>query len=270
VPHAKQTRAPLTARTADKYELYQHSVQDAKIEIDFVDKAFRRYRERLPRSLREDFCGTALLCSEWVARSPERTAVGLDLDPKVLAWGTRHNLRPMGDAANRVRLVRQDVRGPLQGSFDAVMAFNFSYWVFTTRRDMRRYFERVRSALGREGMFFIDVYGGWEAQEPMIDRRKIKRRFHYEWQQESFDPITHRVVNHIHFEFPDGSRMERAFTYDWRYWTIPELRELLEEAGFSRVIVYWDRSDSDDYEHYRPTNNATNHPGWLAYLAALR
>ncbi len=269
MPHPKQTRA-LTARNADKHELYQLSVKDAKVEIDFIDKTFRRYRERLPRTLREDFCGSALLCSEWVSRADERTAVGLDLDPRVLAWGRAHNLRPLGDAAERVKLVRQDVRGPLQGRFDVVMAFNFSYWVFTTRAEMRRYFERARGALGPEGAFFIDCYGGWESQEPMVDRRSIKRRFHYEWDQASFDPITHRVVNHIHFEFQDGSRLDRAFTYDWRFWTIPELTGLLEEAGYSEVIVYWDRSDSDDYELYRPTTKARNHPGWLAYIVALR
>jgi hypothetical protein len=135
---------------------------------------------------------------------------------------------------------------------------------------MRRYFEKVRSALGRDGMFFIDLYGGWEAQEPMVDRRKIKRRFIYEWEQELFDPITHRVVNHINFEFKNGSRLDRAFTYDWRFWTLPELSELLEEAGYSRVVVYWDRSPSDDYEDYRPTTRATNHPGWLAYIVGAR
>ncbi len=264
-------RAPaLTAKNADKHVLYQLSVQDAKVEIDFIDEAFERFRGRTPRTLREDFCGTALLCSEWVSRGPERRAVGLDLDARVIAWGQRHNLEPLGDAARRVRLVRQDVRGPSQGRFDAVMAFNFSYWVFTTRDDMRDYFRRVRSALGRDGMFLMDVYGGWEAQQPMTDRRSIKRRFYYEWEQEKFDPITHRVRNHINFEFKNGSRLERAFTYDWRFWTMPELLELCEEAGFSRSIVYWDRSPSDDREDYRPTTRAGNHPGWLAYIVALR
>lgn len=270
MPKTKAPERALTARNADKYELYQWSVQDAQVEIDFIDGTFRRFRGRLPRSLREDFCGTALLCSEWVSRGEQRTAVGIDLDSRPLAWGRRHNLAPLGSIADRVRLVQQDVRGRAQGRFDAVMAFNFSYWVFTTRKEMRGYFEKVRSALGPDGMFFMDVYGGWESQEPMVDRRKIKRRFIYEWDQELFDPITHRVLNHIHFEFKNGSRLDRAFTYDWRYWTLPELRELLEEAGYSRVVVYWDRADSDEEEDYRPTTRATNHPGWLAYVVAVR
>jgi hypothetical protein len=270
VARKRRRRTVPNARTADKYELYELSVQDAKVENDFVDRAFRRARGRLPRSLREDFCGTALLCSEWVQRGQERTAVGVDLDQRVLTWATQHNLAPLGEAAGRVTLLRQDVREPPPGKVDAVMALNFSYWVFTTRDEMRAYFQNVHGSLGREGAFFIDVYGGWESQEPMVDRRSIKRRFTYEWDQALFDPINHRVVNHIHFEFSDGSRLERAFTYDWRYWTVPELRELLMEAGFSDVVVYWDRSNSDDHEDYRPTSRATNHPGWLAYMVALR
>lgn len=260
----------LTAKTADKHELYQLSVQDAAIEIDFIDDAFKKFRGRKPRTLREDFCGTALLCSEWVRRGPERKAVGVDLDAKVIAWGTEHNLKPLGDARKRVRLLRQDVRDPSPGRFDAIMAFNFSYWVFTTRDEMRDYFAKVRRGLATDGAFFLDVYGGWEAVQPMVDSRSIKRRFTYEWDQELFDPITHRVVNHIHFEFKDGTRLDRAFSYDWRFWSIPELEELLAEAGFCRVVVYWDRSNRNDREDYRPTERATNHPGWLAYLVALR
>ena len=53
------------------------------------------------------------------------------------------------------------------------------------------------------------------------------------------------MVNHIHFEFTNGSRLKRAFTYEWRLWTLPEIRELLGEAGFSRSTVYWEDRDAD-------------------------
>jgi SAM-dependent methyltransferase len=260
----------LNARTADKYRLYELSVQDGTVELDFVERAFRRFRGRLPELLREDFCGSALVSAAWASRGGRRRAIGVDLDARVLAWGRRNNLAPLGEAAARVRLVRRDVRNPPPAQVDAALALNFSYWVFKTRDQMRGYFRSVRRSLARDGALFLDVYGGWEAQEPMTDRRSVKRRFTYEWEQELFDPITHRVVNHIHFSFRDGSRIERAFSYDWRYWSIPELTELLTEAGFARTVVYWDRSDTDDEEDFRPTKSATNHPGWLAYLVALR
>ncbi|MCA9599930.1 MAG: class I SAM-dependent methyltransferase [Myxococcales bacterium] len=267
----RKHKAPaFTAKNSDKHVLYQLSVQDAKVEVEFILDAYKKRNKKLPTSLREDFCGTQLICAEWVKSHDKRTATGVDIDKTVLAWGKKHNLAPLGDAEKRVHQLQQDVRAPSRAKFDAICAFNFSYWIFTTRDEMRGYFEKVHKALAPGGVFCIDAYGGWEAVEPMYERRNIKNKFTYVWDQDEFDPITHRVVNHIHFEFKDGSKMNKAFTYVWRYWSLPELAELLSEAGFSNVATYWDRSEEDDEEDYRPTKRAENQPGWLAYMVASR
>jgi SAM-dependent methyltransferase len=264
-------KSRLTAKTADKHLLYQLSVQDATVECDFIDRVFRRKRGRKPRTLLEHFCGTALVCGEWARRGPQRRATGVDIDPKVLAWGRKNNLAKLGDAGERVTLLRQDVRDPVPQRFDAVSAMNFSYWIFRTRTEMRAYFAHVKKLLNKDGIFVLDAYGGWESQEIMQERRRIKGGFTYVWDQNQYDPITHEVVNYIHFEFQNGSKMMRAFEYHWRFWTLPELRELLAEAGFSDVNVYWDCSQKDtDEEDYRPRSRAQNQPGWLAYLVAGR
>jgi SAM-dependent methyltransferase len=261
--------APFTAKTADKHVLYQMSVQDAAVEVDFIASAFSKHRKRKAHTLREDFCGTALICSHWVKSDPKRTAIGVDIDPKVLAWGKAHNIAPLEQDQKRVQLVQQDVRGKVHGNVDAICAFNFSYWIFTTRDAMREYFKKVRTGLVKDGIFCLDAYGGWEAMEPMLEQRSIKRKFTYVWDQDLLDPITHKVVNYIHFEFNDGTKLNKAFRYEWRYWSLPELQELLLEAGFKSVHVYWDQADDDDEEDYRPTLRAENQPGWLAYLVAL-
>ena len=103
----------------------------------------------------------------------------------------------------------------------------------------------------------------------MLEPREIPAGFTYIWDQDSFAPITHDVVNHIHFEFEDGSKLEKAFTYEWRYWSLREVQELLVEAGFNQVRVYWDQSEDDDSEQYLETSRAESQPGWLAYLVAL-
>ena len=268
-PPARAKKPAITARTADKHVLYQLSVQDAKVEVDFIDAVFRSLYKVRPASLLEDFCGTALICSEWVRRSKDRAATGVDIDPKVLAWGKRHNVARLEDAAERVTLLRQDVRDPVRAKFDVVCAFNFSYWVFRTRDEMRNYFRHVRSLLKKRSMFVLDAYGGWEAQQPMQERRRIKGGFTYVWDQNQFDPIGHEVVNYIHFEFKDGSKQRRAFSYHWRFWTLPELAELLREAGFRDVDVWWDTSrETSEEELFRPKLRAKNQPGWLAYIVA--
>src|SRR5262249_7103104 len=112
MPTKKKTRPKkptLTAKNADKHRLYQESVQDTKAEPAFLSRAFQKIRGRPASSLREDFCGTALLCAEWVKKKG-RTAVGIDLDRSVLAWGTTHNLAPIGEPGRRVELRQADVR----------------------------------------------------------------------------------------------------------------------------------------------------------------
>jgi hypothetical protein len=61
----KKLRPPptLSARNADRHSLYQQSVQAPEYEVRFLDKIFRRHTGRKLLQLREDFCGTAYLCS---------------------------------------------------------------------------------------------------------------------------------------------------------------------------------------------------------------
>jgi Spermidine synthase len=271
-PKLQATRAKriYTAKTADCHELYQLSVQAPESEVEFMTRTFRKLYGRKPIEMREDFCGTALFCCAWVKGSPDRRATGVDIDRDTLAWGRAHNLAPLGTAAERIELQQQDVRVATRRKFDVINAMNFSYWIFRTRDELRHYFSCVLKALGQEGLFFLDAYGGWEAQEPMLERRKIDAGFTYVWEQASFDPIGHAIVNHIHFEFKDGSRLDKAFTYEWRFWSLPEIKELLREAGFSDVRVYWDTSDDNDVERYRPRARADNQAGWIAYLVAVR
>jgi SAM-dependent methyltransferase len=261
-------KARFSAKTVDKHALYQISVQAPEIEVEFFTSSYRALRKKQPLSMREDFCGTAILCSAWVESHPKRTAVGVDLDQPTLDWGIEHNLSPINEPGKRVKLLRQDVRSKSRGKFDVINAMNFSYWVFKTREDMRGYFASVKRSLAPGGVFVCDAYGGWEAQEPMFEPRRVKGGFTYVWDQDEFCPITHDIVNHIHFEFRDGSKLDKAFTYEWRYWSLPELRELLSEAGFSKVEVYWDVAPKDDEEDYRPRTRESNQAGWLAYIVA--
>lgn len=271
----KKTRRPkrkpkFSAKTADKHVLYQRAVQDAAAEAGFLDRVFRKLRGRVPESLREDFCGTALLCAEWV-KYRGRTAVGVDLDRRVLEWGTQHNLLPLGERRKCVRLLRRDVRARVSGKFDVTVALNFSYFVFKERGELRRYFEGVHRSMAKDGIFVVDLYGGYESWKPMRESRRMKG-FTYYWDQARVDPLNNGVLNHIHFKFPDGSKMLRAFTYDWRLWTIPEIREVLSEAGFSASTVHWEDADEDGAGTgtFRPRARVDQEPAWIVYVVAER
>jgi len=265
-------KAPRRWTRRDKHRLYELSVQDPEHDIRLMTRIYRKESGgRTALRLREDFCGTGLLCSTWVRSHPEQTATGIDLDRGVLAFARRNNVAPLGDDAERVTLLRQDVRDPVKGRFDLAVAFNYSYFIFRDRKTMVGYFRSVRRSLAPGGLFFMDAYGGSQAMEELVERRRIDG-FTYVWEQESFDPIDAAVVNRIHFRLPGGERFDRAFTYRWRLWTLPELRELLEEAGFSRVDVYGEDEDADG-DHtgiYRRRKHLPNDPAWIVYLCAHR
>ena len=257
----------LTAHTADRHDLYQRAVQDVGRECRFLARTFKRLKGRPARSLREDFCGTALLSAEWV-KTPGRRALGIDHDRRVLTWGRAHNLAPLGPRA-AVRLLRQDVRDASPGRFDVAVALNFSYFVLRTREELGAYFTAVRRSLASDGILVLDAYGGWESWRTQTERRRL-RGFTYVWEQARVDPIDHGVLNHIHFEFPDGSRLRRAFSYHWRLWTLPEIAELLAASGFVRSSVYWEERDTmgTRLRRYRRRAHAAQEPAWVAYVIA--
>jgi len=262
--------------------LYEEAVQAVDEDLDFFVRVYHRRRGKPFRRLREDFCGTALLASRWVRRSVHHRAWGIDLDPETLAWGNRHHLAYLGAARRRLRLIQGNVLTTRTPLADVVVAFNFSCFVFKERKVLLKYFKRVRDSLADSGMFFLDVFGGKDSMGHKTDRRKVGKhtredglrlpRFTYLWQQEQFNAIDHHIRCHIHFRFADGSRIQRAFSYDWRLWTLPELQDLLGEAGFRAVHVYlhgWTKDGESD-EVYRRRTFFENELAWVGYIVALK
>jgi hypothetical protein len=264
----------LTARTADRYDLYLQSVQAPDFEVHFFDRAFQAVYGRKPALLREDFCGTFAVCCEWVKRRAGNEAIGVDLDPQPLHWGRQHNLAPLSPAQQqRVTLVQADVRQPLERKADLIAGQNFSWFIFTTRDDLRGYFRAAYENLADEGVLVLDIMGGPDCMKE--DQRDTRRQkgFRYIWEQVRFDPISHYAKFHIHFEFPDGTKIKRAFTYEWRLWTLPETVELLREAGFTRVDIYWegtDRATGKGNDVYTRRSSAPADLTWVAYIAAAK
>jgi len=258
------------AETADRHALYQEAVQCVETEIDFVDQTFEDLRGRKARVLREDFAGTANTSCVWVRRRKGNRAIAIDLDEEVLDWGRRHNVEPMGEDSARVALLLEDVLQVKTDPVDAVLAHNFSYWLFKDRSSLRCYFEKVHGDLFADGLFFLDAYGGSEAYTIVTDKTKNKG-FTYLWEQAAFNPVTADMTCYIHFRFSDGSKMRRAFTYEWRLWTLPEIRELLAEAGFTRSTVYWEGTDEETGEgdgQFHPTDVGDADPAWVVYVVA--
>jgi len=269
----RSKKAPrFTAATADRYELYEGSVYDPDADHDFLIRVFRTARKRRPLKLREDFAGTSKLSALWVEQHRESKAWAVDLDPEPLAWGKERHIEPLGEQKKRVKQLLENVLDVKTPTVDVLTAFNFSYWIFEERAIMLDYFKKAYAALDKEGMFCVDLMGGPGVQQECEEPREEDGGFTYVWEQEVMDAITGHVDCHIHFEFEDGSEMRNAFDYSWRVWSLTELRDIMLEAGFEQVDVYWEGTDKNGEGDgvFKKKKSAENEETWIAYVVAWK
>lgn len=265
----RATRPALTARKADKHALYQMAVQLPEADTRFFERVYSKLRGKPPRTLREDFGGTGYLSGYWVSRGRDREAWVVDIDPRPLAWGEKHVRAPLGRAAARLHYLRADARTVRTPACDVVVAMNFSFFCFKERSVLIDYFRHVHRRLAKGGMLFLDAFGGPESIDELVETRRMKG-FTYVWEQAKVNPILSELEAFIHFRFPDGTEMRRAFRYDWRIWTVQEIRECLREAGFRHAKVFWETTDSkgDGTGHYRETERTTACESFVCCLVA--
>ncbi len=253
----------LTARNADRHQLYEFAVQQPVLMVGFIEHLFKGLRRGPCKVLREDFCGTANLASTWVRSGRDRRAIGVDISAGMIRYADRRNRKPLGDAAKRLKLVRADVRRCSVGPrADVLVSLNFSHFIYKTRADLLAYLRHARRRIRPGGLIILDAYGGPASLKECTDRRRFDD-FTYLWEQLDYDPITHEVINVIHFHFRDGSKIRDAFTYWWRLWTLPELREILEEAGFTHVRNCFEVDDG-----FSEKFDFAEHDAWVAYVVA--
>jgi len=252
----------------DKYWFYKNSVQSPDVDVEFFEKVYRELNGGVAKVLREDFCGTFAISCEWVKRNPVYTAVGVDLDPEPVAYGKNNYLTQLNEEQqSRVKVLLDDVLNPELPSADIVAACNFSYFIIKKRKVLKEYFTQVYKSLNEGGLFIMDCFGGSQCYEPNEEETEHDG-FSYFWDQDSYDPLSNEALFYIWYK-PDGKPKEKAFTYDWRMWSIPELKDILEEVGFSKIHTYWEGTDEDgegDGEFERVIKGE-DCESWVSYIA---
>ena len=265
----------------EKYDYYERAVQSPDAHIDMFEAMYRDLygkKVTLPKILREDFCGTFRLSTEWCLRNPKNKAIGIDLDSEPVEYGRLLNHEKGHDskiAKDALRILLQDVTKVKLTGIDFAVACNFSFFIFQKRAQLMSYFKNVFQSLNTNGVLLLEMAGGPGMIEKTTDIRKIgdkgQKKFTYLWQQKVFDPIQRRGLYSISFKREDGTKIKDAFTYDWRLWSIPELRDCLAEAGFADSVVFWETSHKGKPTgEYIRTDVGDNAYSWVAYILALK
>lgn len=254
----------------DKYSYYIRSVQNPEGDVEFLRDTYKELVGGHPTTMAEDFCGTYSICCEWVKMDPNVKAIGVDLDPEPLEYGTEHYFSKLTEEQKeRVSILNANVLNPDLPKADVINALNFSYFIFKQRKSLKEYFQNVHHRLNDGGIFVMDIFGGSQCQES-IEEETEHEDFSYFWDQSNFDPVNNHAVFHIHFKPKGKKKIEKVFTYDWRMWTIPELRDILEEVGFRRVHVYWEGTteDGDGDGNFVRVEKGEECEAWIAYIVA--
>jgi len=251
----------------DRYDLYELAATDPRRTIPFL----LAVHGGSPTTLREDFCGSGALARAWAASDPSRTSTAVDLDPEALE---ALRIRLSDNARARVTLRCADVMATTDPA-DLIAAFNFPIGYFHARSDLLKYLLHARSCLLPAGVLVFDTYLGRDAFTPSEVDQDLPGGLIYTWEQREADPLTGRVLNAMHFTSKGrrGPAIRDAFTYDWRLWSVPELRDALEEAGFDDVHVYARLGDAIDGQGrvlLRPAEPDDLDDNDVVYLAARR
>ncbi|KAL6511031.1 hypothetical protein OROGR_022155 [Orobanche gracilis] len=263
-------------------EPLRHWGNSPKGDISYLQKFFLMYvGGRVPLHLQEDFCGTALLSVEWLHGDARRTALGLDLDVEALNWCLENNINRIGaDVSNRLSLLHGNVLQPLESKLvdvnpneimqnmtlkdskddsihdvkslndihlparDIVCAFNYSCCCLHNRKELILYFNHALSALSKKGgIFVMDLYGGTSSEGVL--------------------------------------RLQRKFSDFTGLWSLPEIKDCLEEAGF-RSVHFWIRSMPDSEQirctdgfsaardvKYEEATSFQQQDSWNAYIVGI-
>lgn len=258
---------------ATKYDLYIQAVQSPETDVRFYRKIYRQARGATKKNLilREDFCGTGIISTEWVKLDKKFRAIGVDLDSEPMKYGQEKFINSLSsDQQKRVRLVQQNVLDRKPPRADVVVAVNFSYCLFRRREQLKKYFKNVYDTLDSKGVFVIDVFGGTQCTDEIMDRARHKK-FTYYWDQKNFDPVTSFADFAIHFRYKNKFYKD-VFTYEWRIWSIMELREIMFEVGFKRSDVYWEGTNRQGGGNgiFSKIQQGEACMSWIAYVAGIK
>jgi len=260
----------------DSLDLYRLSVQHPLAEVAFLDRAWSHYHgeDAAPALLlREDFAGTCSVAAAWCASDPERQAMAIEIDAPTAQWATDQHADQ-----DDLHILADDVMAVDEPATDITIALNFSVLIYHDEVSLLAYLRHAKQCLTPGGLLILDLLGAGVPgnrgeNEPRTESQHITPDalevppFTYHWEQRHYDADTKRIDCRIHFELEDGSRIDNAFRYDWRLWTVSEVLALMQEAGFTTAEA-WGSANANQTE-FHPLSAAPPDGDWVVYVVGV-
>lgn len=257
----------------DKYYYYLKSVQSPDDDVEFYEKTYHHFNAgKEPISLREDFCAAFANSCAWVKMSADKQAYALDIDPEPLEYGKENYKSQLtADQQSRLKVMEKDVLADDAPSADIIAATNFSYFFFKKRAELVNYLRECHKKLNKGGVVIMDIFGGTDCHEANEHETEYDD-YSYFWDQDEVNPITNEVNFAIHFKRDGEKKRVNVFTYQWRFWSIAEVRDIMDEVGFSQSVVYWEGTDEDGEGNgeFEISTTGEECESWIAYIVGKK
>lgn len=216
--------------------LYQD--KEYSLEVDFLEKVFRKYRKKKVHTVLDVACGTgghAIALSE---RGFEVT--GIDLSAEML-----ERARSKSQAKNVSILFKQSSMQEisLDRTFDAAVVMFSAINYLTDYQDLKDTFAGIRRHLNQDGLLYFDCWNGLAVIERFDPyREKVVKEDDLEVKRVSrteVDPVSQLcTVDYVLEIFKDGEKIEEfKEIHHLKFFFIDELKNYLAAAGFKVLDV---------------------------------
>jgi len=239
----------LYEKFAEHYDLIYRSIVNYEKETDSLEKLFKKFCSRRPKSLLDVGCGTgshSLLLSK---RGYHVT--GIDVSERMVEAAKRK----AEEEGVEVEFLVQDMRNiELNKRFDCAICMFGGFGYVLTNEDLVQAFSGLNRHLKDSGLFIFEFWSvGGLKPSPYQTWLVAKERdlTLYRLSESNFDPQTNVLTIDFHFIELRKHGAARTFdeTHTIRCYTLPEMRRYLGDSGFELAASYdWGVKDSEEFK----------------------
>lgn len=223
---------------AENYDLLMQDV-NYTARTEYLLSVFEKYSKR-PTLMLDLACGTGSFSNEFAKKDIQ--VIGVDISPEMLNIAREKSEK---DKLNVLYLCQDASQLDLYGTVDGAVCCIDSINHITEREVLKEAFKKVSLFLEPECLFVFDVNTLYKHKEVLGNNTFVleEDNLYCVWQNEYFEDEALTEITLDFFKKLDDERYERTEQFiEERAYTIEELTDMLENAGFSLEAVLNDMS----------------------------